>query len=862
MADLEKTVSIVFKGVDDLSKTMNTVSRNVETFAGNIQDATQPMADMAEKVLKIEAVLSALAIGGLAYAVKEAGAFNDAFNEISTLITATGGDFETFKQQILDYATESTASIEDVNAAVYTAISAGIEYKDSLELLTQAEKLSVAGKADLESTTKVLVSTLNAYGQSTDEASRFSDVLFTTVRKGQTTLPELSTSLAQVTGVAAAADVPFETLAASIAALTASGAPTTQAITQIKAAISNIIKPSSEAEKAAEALGIGFNAAALKSKGFEGVLLEVYEATGGNIDQMAKFFGSVEGLNAALVLGADRGGKFADTLDEMKNSAGTTEAEFQKMADNLKLVVQNLVNNFRAILIDFGTPFLDETTDIARGVSEVFQGIRVGIDEGAFDPVFQSLEKFGQKIAEDLLKIAEIMPEALEQVDFEVLVKSFENLGQSVSDVFSALFGGIDLTTPEGLARAIQKIVDAIAALTDIAAGIVNAWEPFIGLIGDAIDKFSSADESTHSLIGNILGLGQAINKATGLLSGFAGVLGSVASGMTALAAIKYLGIASGLGSIALALGPLALGGAVALGIGYIGAKIIDELIPAMDKIPEKKEIVIELDDGAVLDVIKGVVRTAEGEEITLQAYIDPSGLLDGIPNNTPQVIKDLLRTGEADVLINYVANPNLDTLEQAIRDAGGIIIKQTQDQIEGALKPITDLPKKIEPLELIDVDDTKIRLEEIKAKADIVQTAMEWSAKIDMAQIDADTKRIEASFESIGVSIESSGETLASLFDTLAGGDLGLSDWKLLQKSIEQEMDLRKKSFDMQEGLIKQQTEYLKLKNEAIKRGDALIQIDGAGLQPHLEAFMWEILEAIQVRASEEGAEFLLGIT
>jgi hypothetical protein len=45
------------------------------------------------------------------------------------------------------------------------------------------------------------------------------------------------------------------------------------------------------------------------------------------------------------------------------------------------------------------------------------------------------------------------------------------------------------------------------------------------------------------------------------------------------------------------------------------------------------------------------------------------------------------------------------------------------------------------------------------------------------------------------------------------------------------------------------------------MQRGDAMIQIDGAGLQPHLEAFMFEILAAIQIRANAEGAAFLTGI-
>ncbi|MGL1833037.1 hypothetical protein ACKVEX_05455 [Rhodocyclaceae bacterium SMB388] len=51
-----------------------------------------------------------------------------------------------------------------------------------------------------------------------------------------------------------------------------------------------------------------------------------------------------------------------------------------------------------------------------------------------------------------------------------------------------------------------------------------------------------------------------------------------------------------------------------------------------------------------------------------------------------------------------------------------------------------------------------------------------------------------------------------------------------------------------------------IQARTEAMQRGDAMIQIDGAGLQPHLEAFMWEILRAIQVRVNQDGYEMLLG--
>ena len=61
---------------------------------------------------------------------------------------------------------------------------------------------------------------------------------------------------------------------------------------------------------------------------------------------------------------------------------------------------------------------------------------------------------------------------------------------------------------------------------------------------------------------------------------------------------------------------------------------------------------------------------------------------------------------------------------------------------------------------------------------------------------------------------------------------------------------------------LTNAEIDLLKEKKNFLSRGEALITVKGDGLQPHLEAFMWEILKSIQVRATQEGAEFLIGST
>ena len=71
----------------------------------------------------------------------------------------------------------------------------------------------------------ILTTVLNAFKIEAKDVDKVSDVLFTTVRLGKTTLSELSSSLAQVAPLASASGVKFEEIAAAIATLTKQGTP-------------------------------------------------------------------------------------------------------------------------------------------------------------------------------------------------------------------------------------------------------------------------------------------------------------------------------------------------------------------------------------------------------------------------------------------------------------------------------------------------------------------------------------------------------------------------------------------------------------------------------------------------------------
>jgi hypothetical protein len=172
---------------------------------------------------------------------------------------------------------------------------------------------------------------------------------------------------------------------------------------------------------------------------------------------------------------------------------------------------------------------------------------------------------------------------------------------------------------------------------------------------------------------------------------------------------------------------------------------------------------------------------------------------------------------------------------------------KEEIENIVPAKKPLSITPE--------------VEIERFKAETDRIDKLLDFQATINTAQIEADTKRIQAAFESISNTIQSTGDIIIGLFGQLADTETDiLTRWKI-EDQIRAENERRDASLRLERELTETQIAALRQRMEALARGDAMIKIDGTGLKPHLEAIMWEILAAIQVRANEDFQDFLLGV-
>jgi hypothetical protein len=172
---------------------------------------------------------------------------------------------------------------------------------------------------------------------------------------------------------------------------------------------------------------------------------------------------------------------------------------------------------------------------------------------------------------------------------------------------------------------------------------------------------------------------------------------------------------------------------------------------------------------------------------------------------------------------------------------------------------------KKIEEVipkdQLVEIQ-AKIDIAKIKEQSDIIQTTIQWKAKIDIADVQANAEIIKAAFKSIDNTITSTGTTISSIIGNWAElQGSGKGGTSFIEQQIVNENTRRNDALAMQKELVTAEVANMNARTDSLKAGNAMITINGAGLQPHLEAFMFEILAAIQIRANAEGQKFLVGL-
>jgi TP901 family phage tail tape measure protein len=285
-------------------------------------------------------------------AVKRAIAFEKQMANVSTLLADGQKVTDEFKDSVRDLIRTLPVKPEDVGAGIYDVLSAGItDSAKALQVLRDSAELGVAGLGSTSEAVDIMTSALNAFSAQGLESRDVANILFQTTAVGKTTVAELAQSFGNVAAIVATAGVEFADFQAATAALTTAGLSASVAQNQLRAAVTALIAPSQQMKDIYSELGVkDFTQLLEKTGSLGGAFVALSGAVGGNQESLAKAFGSVEALNAALSLGGEQNAIYKASLDNMRGGVDQLTGAVAKQTETFDAQWQMLKNNFNVTL--------------------------------------------------------------------------------------------------------------------------------------------------------------------------------------------------------------------------------------------------------------------------------------------------------------------------------------------------------------------------------------------------------------------------------------------------------------------------------------------------------------------------------
>lgn len=435
----------------------NSITFDLGFTVGGAQDALGFLGDMAVSTFNKIA-------GAVTDATLKATDFERQISLITTIADEDKfGGFNQISAQMREMSMEFGKLPVDTAAAFYEAISTGAkDSADALALTHAANRMAIAGNSDLMTSVQGLTGVMNAYARPWTEAEDVSDSFFTAIKLGKTTAEELSVKLGLIAPTAKNAGVSLEELLASIATITAQGVSTSEAVSGIRGAISNIEAPSRKARDEAARLGIEFNGAALRAKGLRGVLEDITTSANFNADSMSKLFGAIRGGNAVLGIATNDFAIFDNAMSEMEVRAGATDQAFEKMSSTLDYQVQIYRSLKANAEISFGTLLVRSDA--------VYFGL-TAVNEQLGDVVKWMDSEEGQKKADEFFRV--MISGAATAVEAMIgMVKMTVDTGIEIEKLIARVTGDTVAESLDNLERYGQGIAFAEQLVDRLRAGM------------------------------------------------------------------------------------------------------------------------------------------------------------------------------------------------------------------------------------------------------------------------------------------------------------------------------------------------------------------------------------------------------
>lgn len=778
---------------------------------------------------------------------------------------------------------------------------------------------------DATETLKKIVSGMSIANDDVVASSkRMGDVLNYVADSSKTNFAEISTGISLVAPVINQSGASFEQMTSIVSVLAETLQSGSQAGTSLAVIIGQISKPTEDAKKALQEFGVTVDKNGVTQDSFYKTLSKISEKWPEYNEQQKKSIAntlvSIEQVPKLTTLLDNWGIVGQRANDAVTNSTQSMSKEVERALNTAGQAFKSFDQSINLLFITLGTQISPGVVSVVKALTELDVTLKKTAEgqDNPFKPLSDSLNGTFVEFSKVIEAVSKNLPAALQNVDFSGLIRSFNGLFGELNTLFGKFFGEIDITTVEGLSAALQKIIDTGSLLVTTTQGIISAFEPFADAAGRAVDQFLALDKNSQLDFGKFLGSAKLLIDA-GIAIGSALIaIGSLSSDMS-----RAVDVAFGTAKVAINAFQITINGILyewlrlkegVLEVGLAFNQFANWITFTDEKFKNSDPTVAGFKDSLakVREQMAGVLDTMGRNTAELVGgYNQATGVaidnadklgknligislgLDDVKNSANKATGDIQDTATE---LGKLADIKLDKIEvqfssrgeaaeaagqiKKVSDEANMLVPHLvviRDENQKVIKSYTELTNVIPGvtggLSTLgsNMDKTKDKAKEAAKESDNFRIKMEELASnerikliearvtLNVAELEAQTKQIQAAFTSLDSTVQSTGDLLGSLFGGLASADT-YSRLKI-ESQIDLENKRRQEALDLQKQLTQAEIEQIQARTRALDRGDSLIKIDGSGLAPQLEAFMWEVLKAIEVRANASFTEYLQGL-
>jgi len=276
------------------------ISNVVSGIGDGLETIDKSITSIGTKMTAIGAPVAA----GFAAATKQAMDFDESVTNIAAVLNLTADESAKLGDQLKAVGASSRAGAQGVAQAYYDIAGGVADASTHMAILQAAIKTSEAGNSDLGGTTSALISVMNSYNLTAEQAAMVSDVLTRTVGMGVGTMDDFAAAFPAVTGVANSLGISFENLGQMMAYLTTKGNSASEASTQLSSLMVAMLKPNTDMADALKELGFASGEAAVKQLGLVGAYQAIAKTQTAASKGMGTLIGRVEGIRAVTSFGS------------------------------------------------------------------------------------------------------------------------------------------------------------------------------------------------------------------------------------------------------------------------------------------------------------------------------------------------------------------------------------------------------------------------------------------------------------------------------------------------------------------------------------------------------------------------------